>query len=350
MAAADSGTAPDAPSPAQLTELRRLLTGYRVSQAIYVVAELGIADLLADGPREIDALASAAGAHAGALYRTLRFLAGVGLFAEVAPRHFALTPLGVGLRRDVPGSLRALGRNLMDQPRWRAWGELLHSVRTGGIAFEQAYGMPWFEYLGGHPEIAARFNRAMTGETARSGDAIVRAYDFAGVGRLVDVGGGHGLLLATILRAHPAMRGVLFDLPAVVAGAAPVLAEAGVTDRCEGVGGDFFATVPPDGDAYLLRHIVHDWDDAQAVAILANCRRALPDAGKVLVIEQVIAPDYRRSLPTLELDLQMLVMLGGQERTEAEYRALFAAAGLRLSAVVPLGDAGQFSVIEGVPA
>ncbi|MFN8515669.1 MAG: methyltransferase [Chloroflexia bacterium] len=222
-------------------------------------------------------------------------------------------------------------------------------MRTGGIASSRAHGMPWFEYLGGHP---GDRRPLQPGDDGRDGAVGRRdpAYDFAGVGRLVDVGGGHGLLLATILRAHPAMRGVLFDLPAVVAGAAPVLAEAGVTDRCEGVGGDFFATVPPDGDAYLLRHIVHDWDDAQAVAILANCRRALPDAGKVLVIEQVIAPDYRRSLPTLELDLQMLVMLGGQERTEAEYRALFAAAGLRLSAVVPLGDAGQFSVIEGVPA
>ena len=192
MAAADGGTAPDAPAPAQLAELYRLMGGFRVSQAIYVVAELGVPDLLADGLRGSDALAASTGANEEALYRVLRLLAGAGLFAEVAPRRFALTPLGAGLRRDVPGSLHALTVNTMDEPRWQAWGQLLQSVRTGEVAFERVHGLGLFDYNRALPDAAERFNRAMTGNTARSGDAIVRAYDFAGIGSLVDVGGGHG--------------------------------------------------------------------------------------------------------------------------------------------------------------
>ena len=348
--AKNDGTAHDAPAPAQLAELSRLVGGFRVSQAIHVVAELGVPDLLADGPKGVEALAAGVGADEGALFRVLRLLAGAGLFEEVAPRRFALTPLGAGLRDDVPGSLRPLARHLPAVPGSRAWGELLHSVRTGEPGFARAHGMGSFDYYRAHPEAAAGFNRAMTGNTAQSGDALARAYDFAGIGRLVDVGGGHGLLLATILRAYPALRGVLFDAPEVVAGAAPALAEAGVADRCEVVGGDFFAAVPPGGDAYLLRQIVHDWDDARATGILANCRRALPAAGRVLVVERALAPDYRQALPVLQLDLQMLVITGGKQRTEAEYGALFAAADLRLRAVVPLGDPLGFSVFEGVPA
>lgn len=350
MAEANNASAHDAPAPAQIEELRRLMGGFRVSQALRVVAELGIADLLADGPRASDALAAAAGANEDALYRVLRLLAGAGLFDEVAPRRFALTALGAGLRRDVPGSLHANVVNTLDDQRWLAWGQLLAGVRTGEVPFERVHGMGMFDYFESHPESAARFNRAMTGESARAGDAIARAYDFAGIGRLVDVGGGHGQLLATILRAYPALRGGLFDLPAVVADAGPVLAAAGVADRCEVVGGDFFAAVAPGGDAYLLRSILHDWDDARATAILANCRRALPSDGKILAVERAVAPDYRRAMPALHLDLQMFALLGGKERTEAEYRALFAAAGLRLSAVVPADDKGQFSIYEGVPA
>ncbi len=337
------------PSPEQLRELYRLMGGFRVSQAIYVVAELGIADYLADGPQGSDALAAATHTDEAALYRILRLLAGVGLFEEVAPRRFALTGLGAGLRRDVPGSIRPVTVNILDEPRWQAWGQLLHSVRTGEIGFDHYHGMGLFDYLGAHPENAASFNRAMTSNTALSGTAITRAYDFSGVRRLVDVGGGHGLLLATILQAHPTMRGVLFDLPEVIAGAQAVLEAAGVANRCEVVGGDFFSAVSPGGDAYILRQIIHDWDDAQATAILANVRRAMQGRGKVLVVERTIAPDYRQALPVLHLDVQMLVLLGGGERTEAEYGALFAAADLRLSAAVPLGDAEQFSIYEGMP-
>lgn len=338
------------PSPEQVRELYRLMGGFRVSQAIYVVAELGIADFLADGPQGSDALAAATHTDEAALYRVLRLLTGVGLFEEVGPHHFALTGLGAGLRVDVSGSIRPITVNILDEPRWQAWGQLLHSVRTGEIGFDHYHGMGLFDYLGAHPANAASFNRAMTSNTALSGTAITRAYDFSGVRRLVDIAGGHGLLLATILQAYPAMRGVLFELPEVVAPAPAVLGEMGVADRCDVVGGNFFSDVIPSGDAYILRQIIHDWDDPRATAILANVRCAMQGAGKVLVLERTIAADYRQALSVLHLDVQMLVLLGGCERTEAEYGALFAAADLQLSAVVPLGDTEQFSIYEGVPA
>lgn len=331
----------DEVSHAHVGQLFHLMAGYQVSQALYVVVTLGIADLLAGGAQDSDALAEATGTHRGALHRVLRFLAGAGIFREVAPRRFALTPLGAGLRTDVPGSLRATALMLLDEAHWLAWGQLAHSVRTGETAFAHVHSLGFFDYLGQHPDIAEVFHRAMTSSTARSGDAITRAYDFSGIGRLIDVGGGHGLLLATILREHPAMRGVLFDRPEVVAGARVTLEAAGVAERCELVGGDFFATVPPGGDAYLLRQVIHDWDDARATVILANCRRAMPEAGRLLVVERAIAPDYRQALPVLHLDLEMLVNVGGMQRTDAEYAALFATVGLHLSAVIPLGDAAQ---------
>ncbi len=338
------------PAPEQLQQLYQLMGGYRVSQAIYVVARLGIADLLKDGPQASDDLAGATGAHADALHRVLRFLVGVGLFSEVAPGRFALTPLGAGLRSDVPGSIRPMTLMLLDYSGWQPWGHLWHSVRTGETAFEHVHGLGRFDYLAAHPETGAIFNAAMTGNTAWSGTAITAAYDFTGMRRLVDVGGGHGLLLATVLRAHPALRGVLFDRPEVVAGAGATLEGAGVADRCERVGGDFFTDALPSGDAYILRQIIHDWDDARATAILANCRRGLGEGGRLLVVERRIAPDRRRALPVLHIDLEMLVNVGGRERTDDEYRALFAAAGFRLTDVVPLGDAAQFYVFAGVPA
>jgi len=340
--------APASPSPEQVRALQQLVGGYRVSQAIAVIAKLGIADLLAGGPQGSDELARETETDEAALYRVLRLLVGVGLFDEITPRRFALTGLGAGLRADVPGSIRPMVLMLLDDSKWGPWGELMHSVRTGKTAFDHVHGVGFFDYFREHPASAAVFNAAMTVNTAQSGAGIAGVYDFSGIRRLVDVGGGHGLLLATILQAYPAMRGVLFDLPAVVAGAAPTLEAAGVADRCAVVGGDFFAAVAP-GDAYILRQIVHDWDDARATTILANCRRAMEGAGKVLVVERAIGTDYRQSMAELHIDLEMLVNLGGLQRTDAEYGALFAAAGFRLGAVVPLGDPLHYSVFEGVP-
>ncbi|GAC1399276.1 MAG: methyltransferase [Chloroflexota bacterium] len=338
---------PEGLARAQFQQLFGLMSGYRVSQAVYVAARLGIADLLKDGPRESDDVAQATETHADALTRVLRFLAGVGLFEEVAPRRFALTPLGAGLRADVPRSLRPMALMLLDEAHWPAWGQMLHSVRTGETAFSHVHGMGLFDYLGQHPDAAAVFHQAMTSSTARSGTTLPEVYDFSEIGRLVDVGGGHGLLLATLLRAYPTLRGVLFDRPEVVAGAAAVLEQAGVANRCEIVGGDFFASVPAGGDAYLLRQIIHDWGDAQASTILANCRRALGAQGRVLVIERGIASDPRAALPILHLDMEMLVNVGGSQRTDAGYRALFATSGFELTRIVPLGDVEQFSIFEG---
>jgi SAM-dependent methyltransferase len=339
----------NAPTRADLDELRRLVSGYRVSQAIHAVATLGVADRLRDGPQDSDALAAVVGAHPDAFARVLRFLAGVGLFRETAPRRFALTPLGAGLRSDLPGSVRPMARMLLDRAEWASWGDLLHSVRTGETAFRHVHGLDLFAYLAAHPDDAARFDAAMTSNVARAGDALVKAYDFAGIERLVDVGGGHGFLLATVLRAHPTMQGVLFDRPEVVAGAAATLAGAGVGQRCEIVGGDFFADALPGGDAHVLRQVVHDWDDARATALLANCRRAMGPAGRLLVVERRIAPDPREALPELHLDLEMLVITGGRQRSDEEYRALFGAAGFAPGAVVPFDDPARFCVYEGRP-
>ena len=350
MEASVTSSAAEAPTREQLQDLFELVSGYRVSQAIYAVATLGIPDLLRDGPRGTDDLARATGTHAHALTRVLRFLANVGLFSEEAPGRFALTHLGAGLRSDVPGSLRPMALMLLGEHNWQSWGHLLHSMRTGETAFQQVHGMGIFDYFAQHSDVAAIFHAAMTSNTAGSGTAITTAYDFSGIRRLVDVGGGHGLLLATVLRAHPTMRGVLFDRPEVVVGAPAVLEKEGVAERCDIVAGDFFANVPPGGDAYILRQIIHDWDDGRATEILKNCRRAMQEGSRLLVVERAVATDHRQASPVLHLDLEMLVNVGGSQRTDAEYRALFAGAGFRLTTVVPLRDAATYCVFEGVPA
>jgi hypothetical protein len=337
----------DTPSPQEIGEMINLIGGYRISQAIYAVAELGIPDLFAAGPRRCDELARETNTHAPTLFRILRFLTGAGLFNELGPKEFELTRLGSTLRTDLPGSFHPAVRFLLGE-LWTPWGRLIHSVRTGETAFDHVHGMGPFEYFRKNPEASAVFNSAMTSLSARSGTGIVERYDFSGLRKVVDVGGGHGLLLATILRANPTMRGVLFDLPDVVVGAGQVLENFGVRDRCEVIGGSFFGGLPPGGEAYVLRQIVHDWDDDRALAILRNCCAAMTETGKVLVIEREIAAHHREAMRVLHLDLEMLVNVGGMERTEAEYRSLFENAGFRLTTIVPLLDAGGFSVFEGV--
>lgn len=340
----------ETPSSEQLGTLRGMVVGYRVSQALHCVATLGIADLLKLGPRDADDLARTAGAHADTLCRVMRFLSGVGIFREVEPRRFALTPLGAGLRTDIPNTVDVWAKLLPGEAIWDAWGDLLHSVRTGETTFDHAHGRDFFGYMTEHPTFAAMFNAAMTSDVARLGAAITEGYDFSPITRLVDVGGGHGLQLATILRANPTMRGVLFDRPSAVEGARPILEAAGVLDRCEIVGGDFFQAVPQGGDAYIMRQIIHDWDDARSVTILRHCREALATpAGRVLIVEKRVPDDNRRALRTLNMDMEMLVLTGGRERTEAEYGALFAAAGCRLARVVPLVSTTDYCVFEGTP-
>jgi hypothetical protein len=327
--------------------LLRLISGYRISQAVYVAARLGVADLLRDGPRDNEDLARATATHPASLYRVLRVLAGVGVLEEVGRRRFALGPLGVYLRSDAPGSVRSLATYCGQDPHWRIWGALLHTVRTGQPAFDDLYGQGLFEFLGQHPDAAALFDESMAVLTAEVGPAVAAAYDFSDIRTLVDVGGGRGHALVPILRTNPTMRAILFDLPHVVEGARPLLAEAGVADRCELAGGSFFEVVPSGGDAYLLNHVIHDWDDEHSVAILATCRRAMGPTSRLLLVERDLPTDNRQALPAMLSDLSMMIQLGGGERSVQEYGDLLARAGLVLTRTVPTAH-GE-SVIEAAP-
>ncbi len=324
-------------------KMRDLLTGYWLTQALYVAAKLGIADLLKDGPRPAAELASATGTDGPSLYRLLRALASIDVFAEGADG-FGLTPLSESLRRDLPGSM--WGMAVMNgEEHYRAYGDLLYSVQTGKPAFERLFGMPVFEHLSKHPEQAKVFDEAMVGVHGRETQAMVEAFDLTGVGVLADIGGGNGSLLTAVLKRYPKMHGILFDLPGVIERAKANLDAAGLTDRCQCIAGDFFQAVAPGADAYLLRHIIHDWDDERSVRILKNVAAALPAKGRVLVVETVIAPGSESAFGKL-LDLTMLVIPGGKERTAEEYRALFAASGFNPGRIVATNV--EVSVIEGV--
>jgi hypothetical protein len=325
--------------------LLRMTNAFQVSQAIYVAATLGIADLLEDGPKSVDELAETTGTHAPTLYRLLRALASVGIFVETDGR-FGLTPLAEYLRTDTPGSLRAFVMLIGQQSIWTSWGHLLHSVRTGESAFRKVYGMAPFEYWADHPEEDAVFKAAMTSHSSGVVDAVVRSYDFSAIGVLLDVGGGEGVLLAAILAANPSLQGILFDQPHVVGPVGALLERAGVADRCEVVGGSFFEAVPTGADAYLLKSIIHDWDDDAAIEILRACRAAMDDSDKLLVVERVIRPGNDPD-PAKFSDLNMLVIPGGQERTADDFELLYAEAGFKLSNIIRTESA--YSIIEGIP-
>jgi ubiquinone/menaquinone biosynthesis C-methylase UbiE len=320
-----------------------MLTGYWISQALYVAAKLGIADQLTKGSRSADDLAQATKTHALSLYRLLRALASVGVFADDGRGRFSLTPLAECLRSDVPGSQRALAI-MTGEEHYRAWGELLYSVQTGKTAFDKLYGMPVFDFLSKNPEQAEVFDAAMVGVHGRETAAMTDAYDFSGIAVLADIGGGNGSLLTTVLKKYPAMRGILYDLPGVTERAKANLRATGLADRCTVIGGNFFESVPVGADAYLMRHIIHDWDDEKATKILHNVHRAIGKEGRLLVVEGVIPPGNDPSFGKL-LDLTMLVIPGGKERTKEEYRKLYEAGGFHLTRIVP--TKAEVSVIEG---
>ena len=334
--------------PSARDALWRMTNAYQASQAIHVAATLGIADLLKDGPRSADELAEATGTHAPTLYRLLRALASVGVFAESNEHdgRFDLTPLAEYLRSDARGSVRAWAVQIGQPYYWTSWAHLLDSVKTGEPAFPKLHGTSVWEYRADRPEERAIFDTAMTGLSAMVAEAVVQSYDFSRFGVLADVGGGVGSLLAAILAANPSLRGMLFDQSQVVANAGPLLEGAGVADRCEVVGGSFFEAVPEGADAYLLKSVIHDWDDAEAVGILRKCREAMTDMGRLLVVEPVLragnVPD-----PAKYMDLNMLVMLGGRERTADEFRSLLAEAGFSLSDIIATGS--SHNIIDGVP-
>lgn len=327
--------------------LLRLLSGARTTQIVYVAAELGIPDLLAAGPRTARELAGSSGAHEPSLQKLLRALAAIGLCEADGEGAFRLTAAGALLQSNTDGSLGpwALwwGRSL-----WQAWGGLLHSVRTGESARERIIGSPSFDHLADSPENAAVFYRAMVGLSSLSFSAIAAAYDFGRFCRIVDVGGGYGELLAGILRANPGACGVLFDLPHAMDGAREHLAAAGVGERCDFVAGDFFAAVPADGDAYVLKSILHDWNDERAGRILAACRRAMREDARLVLIEDIL-PDAGEPLnPAAAMsDLNMLVALGAGERTRGEFGALLDGEGFAVTRVVPID--GALHVIEAAP-
>lgn len=322
-------------SPPQLV-LQQLIQGAQITQCIFVAAKLGLADLLKDGPQHLATLAQMTNTHAPSLFRILRLLAAVDLLTQEEELSFALTPLGSYLQSEIVGSLRNTAL-FFGEIAWPTWGAALHSVTTGEVAFEQVFGLTFWDYCARHPEIAALFNQTMTEGTASVAPTIATAYDFTASSTLVDVGGGHGQMLASILQAYPNLSGVLFDLPHVVAGAPSLLEAAGVANRCEIVGGDAFTTVPAGYETYLLSRVIHDWDDEHALALLSRCRQAMQHRGKVLLVaERVILSDVAPSLLVLEADTQMLVVAGGKERTDVEFRALFAAAGFELLRLLPV--------------
>jgi O-methyltransferase domain len=327
--------------------LMQLLVGKCISMAISVVAKLRVADHLADGPKSLADLAAQTETHAPSLFRVLRALSSVGVFAEQADGRFALTPTGEYLRTGVKGSLRGLADIWGSDWTWRPWGHMLDTVRTGRTAFDNVFGEPLFDYLGKHPDESAVFNEAMTGFSSKVAPAVAEAYDFSPFKTVVDVGGGHGVLLSTILRSYAGVNGIVFDSPHVVAGAEDAIRNAGLTGRCRAVGGDFFRSVPDGGDAYLMKHIIHDWPDEQASTILRHCRKGVNPGGRLLLVEMVIAPGNAADFGKV-LDLEMLAIPSGRERSEAEYRQLLGGSGWRLTRVLPTESPTQ--IIEAVPA
>ncbi len=330
-------------SQSSLPTLNQIFSASWITQAVSVAAELAIADLLVDGPRMAEELAKLTQTDSGALYRVLRALASVGIFAQDTQGRFLLTPQANQLRSDVADSQRSFAI-MMGAEFDKAWGELLHSVRTGEPGFKERFGVPFFQYMMEHPGRHGIYDTAMGGYGRAEAEAMLDAYDFSAVRTVVDVGGGSGVLMAAVLKRHPEVRGVLFDLPAVVDRARSVISESGLSGRCRIEGGDFFSSVAAGADVYILQHIIHDWEDREAIAILRTCREAMNSEGRILLLETVIPPGNDPCFGKW-LDLMML-LVGGRERTEGEYGQLFSAAGLKLNRVIPTGS--EVSIIEGV--
>ncbi|MGE3804776.1 MAG: methyltransferase [Gemmataceae bacterium] len=324
--------------------LFQMLNGYMICQPLFVVARLGIADLLAAGPRTPSELAESVKAHAPSLQRVLRTLASLGLFRERDDGRFELLPMGRLLSTDDENSLRGWAVLRGSPLFWTAWGEILHAVQTGTSAFDKAFGKPSFDYLAENPEEARLFDWAMRSLSQRKFDAVAQHYDFLAVERLVDVGGGDGGMMITILNAHPGLQGVIAELPHVVPRAKEQVAAANLTERCQCVPVNMFESVP-EGDCYVMGNVIHDWNDERAGVILENCRKAMPKHGRVLLVEFMSTAGNESCLAKL-WDMEMLVMTTeGRERTETEFANLFASAGLRLHRVHETST--PWSIVEG---
>ena len=324
--------------------LMQIGTGHFVASALQVVVRLAIPARIADAALTVAELATATGVQEDALYRVLRALASVGLFDEASPRRFKLTEAGQALRPDVPGNRHDMALWVTSPVHFRVYAEMMHSVRTGQPAAEKVTGVPVFEYFPRDPELSEIFNNAMTTFSKQVIPAALEAYDFSGIDLLVDVAGGHGAVLTAVLQRYPKMRGVLFDLDHVIAGARPRIAAAGLSDRLETEAGNFFMKVTPGADAYIMKHIIHDWDDDRALRILENIRTAMgTKPGRVILLESVIPPGNTPDFGKI-IDLEMLLMPGGKERTADEFEKLFADAGFELTKIVPTQS--PLSVVE----
>jgi hypothetical protein len=332
-------------SPAHIGVFK-LLDGAYIAGAVSCLAQLGIPDLVEAGPKSAEELAREIGADPQALYRLMRATACVGVLAEGTDGKFSETPMSAVLRSNGNPSLR--GPAIMGSREWvaRGWSRLEYCVRTGKQALEQVYGMPIFDYFAQHPEEAQIFNDSMTGYSTIDSPAVAAAYAFDGIHSVVDVGGGHGLLLATILKKNPRLKGTLYDMPQVVSGAANGPLKP-LMDRCTLASGDMFSSVPAGADAYIMKHIIHDWADDLCVKILKGCRKGVNPGGKLLVVDTVIQPG-NEYFPGKFLDLQMLIFPGGRERSEKQFRELFAASGWKLSRIIP--TVALDSIVEGEPA
>jgi hypothetical protein len=327
-------------------EVLDLILGYQISQSIHVAAVLGLADLLGAGRRTSTELAAAAGVHPASLYRLMRALSAVGLFHEDDRGRFGLTPRGDALRSDVPGSCAPTARFYGGRSAWVAWGNLLHAVRTGATAFDNVHGKSVWAHRSERAEDSDSFDRAMAASAARFAEALLSVCDFGRFATVVDVGGGDGTLLASILAANSRIRGTLFDQPRAVTRAVASLDALGVSDRCEVLSGDFFARIPGGADAYLLKNILHDWDDEASAKILRACHAAMRSDSRLLICEHVMGAPNTCARGKL-MDLNMLVMTGGQERELAGFVSLLQRSGLRLLSVTPTST--PLSVIEAMP-
>jgi O-methyltransferase domain/Dimerisation domain len=327
--------------------LLRLINGFQCSQAVHVAASLGLPDLLASGAATADQLAARTRTHAPSLHRLLRALAAVGVLHEERSHRFSLTPIGEFLRSDVAGTHASMALMIGQSSHWRAWGELLHAVRTGTTAFDHVHGSNVWTYREKHPGEARIFDQAMAAGTERFAEAVIDVRDFSNFQTVIDVGGGDGIFIAKILAVHPGVRGILFDQPHVAMQAATLLERLGLSARCQALGGNFFEHVPEGGDAYLLKWILHDWDDTASIDILRSCRRSMKSSSRLFVVEHVIGTP-NTSADGKFMDLNMMVMTGGRERTHDEFAALFVQAGFRVVSVTP--TVTPLSLIEGALA
>ncbi|MEZ5343962.1 MAG: methyltransferase [Pyrinomonadaceae bacterium] len=324
----------------------QMMSGFWVSRGIYVAAKLGISDHLHSGEKSAAELADLTDTNPDALYRVLRMLAMVGIYSQDEESRFSLTPLSELLLSDIPGSLRFGAIAEMGEIHYESWGNLMHSVKTGEIAFDNKFGMNVWEYFEQDREKAANFNKYMSNNAVQLNDAVSSGYDFSEAKTIVDVAGGFGGMISAVLLENPKLEGILFDAPSVIEGGKEFLAEKGLSERCETIGGDFFEAVPEGGDIYTMRWIIHDWDEKRSLKILENIRRVIPEHGKLLLVESIVPEDSQPHFSKF-MDLIMLTMTGGRERTKKEYESLLKKAGFRVERIIETES--FISIIEAWP-